>query len=103
MVANWLAPSSLFRLVLRACTTVGSSSLEAPWIVASCPWGVEHTTSTLEIEVSRKSYQLWNGVMDVVFTHGAELDVHQKTVMACMVTPNPRGPADEWAHRGAGI
>jgi transposase len=33
--------------------------------------------------------------MDVVFTHGAGLDVHQKTVMACRVTPDPMGqPAD---------
>jgi transposase len=30
--------------------------------------------------------------MDVVFTHGAGLDVHQKTVMACRVTPDPMGP-----------
>jgi transposase len=29
--------------------------------------------------------------MDVVFTHGAGLDVHQKTVMACRVTPDPMG------------
>jgi transposase len=29
--------------------------------------------------------------MDVVFTHGAGLDVHKKTVMACRVTPDPMG------------
>jgi transposase len=29
--------------------------------------------------------------MDVIFTHGAGLDVHQKTVMACRVTPDPTG------------
>jgi transposase len=29
--------------------------------------------------------------MDVMFTHGAGLDVHKKTVMACRVTPNPTG------------
>jgi transposase len=29
--------------------------------------------------------------MDVTFTHGAGLDVHQKTVMACRVTPDPTG------------
>jgi hypothetical protein len=29
--------------------------------------------------------------MDVVLTHGAGLDVHQKTVMACRVTPDPLG------------
>jgi transposase len=29
--------------------------------------------------------------MDVVLTHCAGLDVHQKTVMACRVTPDPRG------------
>jgi transposase len=29
--------------------------------------------------------------MDVMFTHGAGLDVHQKTVMACRVTPDPSG------------
>jgi transposase len=29
--------------------------------------------------------------MDVMFTHGAGLDVHQKTVMACRVTPDPTG------------
>jgi hypothetical protein len=28
----------------------------------------------------------------VVCTHWAGLDVHQKTVMACRVTPDPRGP-----------
>jgi Transposase len=30
--------------------------------------------------------------MDVGFTHGAGLDVHQKTVMACRVPPDPTGP-----------
>jgi transposase len=29
--------------------------------------------------------------MDVIFTHGAGVDVHQKTVMACRVTPDPMG------------
>jgi transposase len=29
--------------------------------------------------------------MDVMCTHGAGLDVHKKTVMACRVTPNPTG------------
>jgi hypothetical protein len=29
--------------------------------------------------------------MDVMFTHGAGLDVHKKTVMACRVTPDPAG------------
>jgi transposase len=29
--------------------------------------------------------------MDVVFTHGAGLDVHKKRVMACRVTPDPTG------------
>jgi transposase len=29
--------------------------------------------------------------MDVVFTHCAGLDVHQKTVTACRVTPDPSG------------
>ncbi len=29
--------------------------------------------------------------MDVMFTHGAGLDVHKKTVMACRVTPDPTG------------
>jgi transposase len=29
--------------------------------------------------------------MDVIFTHGAGLDVHKKTVMACWVTPDPSG------------
>jgi transposase len=29
--------------------------------------------------------------MDVVLTHGAGLDVHKKTVVACRVTPNPLG------------
>jgi transposase len=29
--------------------------------------------------------------MDVMFTHCAGLDVHQKTVMACRVTPDPTG------------
>jgi transposase len=29
--------------------------------------------------------------MDVVFTHGAGLDVHKKTVTACRVTPDPSG------------
>jgi transposase len=29
--------------------------------------------------------------VDVVFTHGAGLDVHKKTVMACRVTPDPTG------------
>jgi hypothetical protein len=29
--------------------------------------------------------------MDAVFTHGAELDGHQKTVMACRMTPDPTG------------
>ena len=33
--------------------------------------------------------------MDVVFTHGAGLDVHQKTVMACRVTPDPTGQQAE--------
>jgi transposase len=30
--------------------------------------------------------------MDVVFTHGAGLDVQKKTVMVCRVTPDPTGP-----------
>jgi hypothetical protein len=29
--------------------------------------------------------------MDVIFTHGAGLDVHKKTVMACRVTPDSIG------------
>jgi transposase len=29
--------------------------------------------------------------MDVVFTHGAGLDVHKQTVTACRVTPDPSG------------
>jgi transposase len=29
--------------------------------------------------------------MDVIFTHGAGLDVHKKTVMACRVMPDPTG------------
>jgi transposase len=29
--------------------------------------------------------------MDVMCTHGAGLDVHQKTVMACRVPPDPTG------------
>jgi transposase len=29
--------------------------------------------------------------MDVVFTHGAGLDVHQRTVTACRVIPEPTG------------
>jgi transposase len=29
--------------------------------------------------------------MAVIFTHGAGLDVHTKTVMACRVTPDPTG------------
>jgi transposase len=29
--------------------------------------------------------------MDVIFTHGAGLDVHKKTVMACRVRPDPTG------------
>ena len=29
--------------------------------------------------------------MDVLLTHGAGLDVHKKTVMACRVTPDPTG------------
>ncbi len=33
--------------------------------------------------------------MDVVFTPGAGLDGHKKTVMACRVTPDPMGPQVE--------
>ena len=33
--------------------------------------------------------------MDVVFTHGAGLDVHQQTVMACRLTPDPIGQQAE--------
>jgi len=33
--------------------------------------------------------------MDVIFTHGAGLDVHQKTVMACRMTPDPTGQQAE--------
>ena len=33
--------------------------------------------------------------MDVIFTHGAGLDVHQKTVMACRVTSDPTGQQAE--------
>jgi transposase len=33
--------------------------------------------------------------MDVMFTHGAGLDVHKKTVMACRVTPDPTGAQAE--------
>jgi hypothetical protein len=29
--------------------------------------------------------------MDMIFTHGAGLDVHQKTVMACRVRPDSTG------------
>jgi transposase len=29
--------------------------------------------------------------MDVIFPHGVGLDVHQKTVMACRVMPDPAG------------
>jgi transposase len=33
--------------------------------------------------------------MDVVFTHGAGLDVHNKCVMACRITPDPTGQQAE--------
>jgi transposase len=33
--------------------------------------------------------------MDVVFTHGAGLDVHKKSVMACRITPAPTGQQAE--------
>jgi transposase len=33
--------------------------------------------------------------MDVVFTHGAGLDVHKKSVMACRITPDPTGQQAE--------
>jgi transposase len=33
--------------------------------------------------------------MDVMFTHGAGLDGHKKTVMACRVTPDPTGAQAE--------
>ena len=29
--------------------------------------------------------------MDVIFTHGAGLDVHKKSVMACRLVPDPTG------------
>ena len=29
--------------------------------------------------------------MDVIFTHGAGLDVYKKSVMACRMTPDPTG------------
>lgn len=29
--------------------------------------------------------------MAVIFSHGAGLDMHQKTVMACRITPDPTG------------
>src|SRR5882724_11496631 len=60
-------------------------------MVASFPsWAVEHATSTLESR-SPASHPRGRGVMDVVLTHGAGLAVHQKTVMACRVTPDPLG------------
>jgi len=33
--------------------------------------------------------------MEVVYTHCAGLDVHKKTVVACLITPDPRGG---WHH-----
>ena len=33
--------------------------------------------------------------MDVVFTHGAGLEVHKKRVMACRITPDPTGQQAE--------
>jgi transposase len=33
--------------------------------------------------------------MGVVFTHGAGLDVHKKSVMACRITPEPTGQQAE--------
>jgi len=33
--------------------------------------------------------------MDVIFTHGAGLDVHQKRITACRVSPDPTGPQAE--------
>jgi hypothetical protein len=37
----------------------------------------------------------WRCAMEVVFTHGAGLDVHKKSVMACRITPAPTGQQTE--------
>src|SRR5918999_918875 len=37
----------------------------------------------------------WGWVMDVIFTHGAGLDVHQKRVTACRVIPDQTGQQAE--------
>jgi hypothetical protein len=59
-------------------------------MVAHGPGAVEHATETLESR-DPASHELGRGVMAVGLTHGAGLDGHQQTVMACRVTPDPLG------------
>jgi hypothetical protein len=60
--------------VPRARANVCPGSLQAPRMVANCPWAVEHAASTLSVGGSRQPLAT-EGAMEMIFTHGARLDV----------------------------
>jgi transposase len=66
-------------LVPRARSVVGRGDLQAPPTVA--PTLGEHASQMLTFQVS----------MPVVHERGAGLDVHKKTVVACVLTPDGQG------------
>jgi transposase len=51
---------------------------------------VEHAAATLYVERSLQP-PAKEGAIEVIFTHGAGMEVHRKRITACRVTPDPTG------------
>jgi transposase len=84
-------PKVVSPLVPRACHRSGSGDPKAPKTVASCPLAAEHARESRSAWVSCQPLSPRRCRRDVLFTHGAGLDVHQQTVRAGRITPDPPG------------
>src|SRR5690242_4791081 len=83
-------------MVQRARSLVGSWRPTAPPVVAF--FREEHVQEIRSSRVPRQvallrvDHQMpQEGRMDVLYTHCAGLDVHKKTIVACLLTPGSRG------------
>src|SRR6266566_4985579 len=91
----WAGAEVVSPLVSRACHRTGPGALTAPRTVARCPWTAEHARESHHTGPLASPFFAWRCAMDVVFTHGAGLDVHKQSVMACRITPDPTGQQAE--------
>ena len=95
MVQLWLRGWSQGRLISSAPEPVQQSdldSLQAPPTV-----DFEHARRHLTYQVSTPAVTSGPGeIMNVMYEHCAGLDVHKKTVVACVLTPQGAGDAYLW-------